>query len=87
MCPAAMQNWGLLMFDERRLLYNEVRFACLSKRQRCVSLRRLAAFHHAHDPSSQGLLGSAVIPMQAWEGAYGLQQVVNVICHEVAHQW
>jgi hypothetical protein len=42
----AMENWGLLMFDERRLLYNE-----------------------------------------AWEGAYGLQQVVNVICHEVAHQW
>lgn len=48
-CPAEPrpgQNWGLLLFDERRLLYNE-----------------------------------------AWEGAYGLQQAVNVICHEVAHQW
>lgn len=46
--PAAflLQNWGLLLFDEKRLLYN-----------------------------------------QAWEGAWGLVQAANVICHEVAHQW
>jgi hypothetical protein len=43
---AAAQNWGLLLFDEARLL---------------------------HDP--------------AWEGAYSLKLMADVVCHEVAHQW
>jgi aminopeptidase N len=41
-----LQNWGLLLFDERRFLYSK-----------------------------------------EWDGAYGLLQAVNVICHEMAHQW
>lgn len=24
---------------------------------------------------------------QEWEGSYGMVQAVNVICHEMAHQW
>jgi aminopeptidase N len=41
-----LQNWGLLLFDERHFLYSK-----------------------------------------DWDGAYGLLQAVNVICHELAHQW
>lgn len=44
--PRPPQNWGLLLFDERRILFSE-----------------------------------------GWEGAYGAAQAVNVLCHEVAHQW
>ena len=58
-CPTAMQNWGLLMFDERRLLYNEVRLARLFNPRRCASLQQLAAPTRVHDPS---LVFCSVLP-------------------------